>query len=70
MLRRFLLLWAVDAVSLVITAALLPGMAILSVAGRPASGVGACAALLLGLFNAISGRLSCWWRAPLAWSPS
>jgi hypothetical protein len=45
-------------------------MAILSVAGRPASGVAAGAALMLGLFNAISGRLSCWWRAPLAWSPS
>lgn len=50
-LRRFLLVWAVDAVSLVITAALLPGMAFLSAAGRPAWLVAAVAALTLGLVN-------------------
>jgi uncharacterized membrane protein YvlD (DUF360 family) len=53
MLRRFLLVWAVDAVSLVITAALLPGMAILSATGRPAWLVAAVAALTLGLVNFI-----------------
>lgn len=53
-LRRFLLVWAVDAVSLVITAALLPGMAILSVSGRPAWLVAAVAALTLGLLNFIA----------------
>gem|GEM_PF-5323458 len=35
-LLRFLLVWAVDAVSLIITAALLPGMAFLAAPGRPA----------------------------------
>ncbi len=53
MLRRFLLVWTVDAVSLVITAALLPGMAILSAMGKPAWLVAAIAALTLGLVNFI-----------------
>jgi hypothetical protein len=52
-MRRFLLVWAVAAVSLVITAALLPSMAILSLPGSPAWLVAAVAALTLGLVNFI-----------------
>lgn len=51
MVGRFLLVWAVDAVSLIITAALLPGMAFVADAGRPAWLVALVAALTLGLVN-------------------
>lgn len=50
-LRRFLLVWVVDAVSLLVAAALLPGMDFVAVAGGPAWLVAAAAALLLGLVN-------------------
>ncbi|HNS01710.1 MAG TPA: phage holin family protein [Anaerolineae bacterium] len=51
MLRRFLLVWAVDAVSLAVAAALLPGMAFLAGPGRPTWLVALVAALTLGLVN-------------------
>lgn len=51
MLRRFLLVWAVDAVSLAVAAALLPGMAFLASPGRPTWLVALVAALTLGLVN-------------------
>jgi uncharacterized membrane protein YvlD (DUF360 family) len=51
MALRFLLVWFVDAVSLIVTAALLPGMAFIAQPGRPAGLAALAAALTLGLVN-------------------
>ncbi len=51
MVLRFLLVWAVDAISLVVTAALLPGMALVAQQGQSSLAVAASAALVLGLVN-------------------
>ena len=48
---RFLLVWAVDAISLMITALLLPGIALVAQQGQSRLAVAASAALLLGLVN-------------------
>lgn len=50
---RLIAVWFVDTVSLLITAALLPGFAISSVEGRPALVVAAAAAFLLGIVNTL-----------------
>jgi len=48
---RFLLLWAVDGLSLLITAAILPGFALDATAGQPRLVVAFSAAFLLGIVN-------------------
>jgi uncharacterized membrane protein YvlD (DUF360 family) len=50
-LFRFAILWLVDAVSLLITAAILPGMAFSGVDGYPAWVVAVSAAFVMGLIN-------------------
>ena len=50
-LFRFAVLWLVDAVSLLITAAILPGMAFSEVAGYPPWVVAVSAAFVMGLVN-------------------
>ena len=50
-LFRFVVVWLVDAISLLITAAILPGMAFVGAEGTPAWVVAVSAALLMGLVN-------------------
>jgi uncharacterized membrane protein YvlD (DUF360 family) len=50
-LLRFVIVWLVDAVSLLITAAVLPGMAFVGAEGNPAWVVAVSAAFLMGLVN-------------------
>lgn len=53
MLLRFIAVWAVDALSLLATAALLPSISLATQAGASALAVAAAAALVLGLINFI-----------------
>ncbi len=48
---RLIVLWVVDIISLLVTAAILPGFAVQQVDGRPVLVVAAAAALLLGVVN-------------------
>ncbi|MGD8464787.1 MAG: phage holin family protein, partial [Anaerolineae bacterium] len=48
---RLVVLWIVDVVSLLITAAVMPGFAIVSLEGNPVLVVAVAAALLLGVTN-------------------
>jgi uncharacterized membrane protein YvlD (DUF360 family) len=50
-LVRFAILWLVDAFSLLVTAAILPGMAFVSAEGNPAWVVAVSAAFLMGVVN-------------------
>jgi uncharacterized membrane protein YvlD (DUF360 family) len=52
-LARFALIWLIDALSLLITAGILPGMAFVSIDGNPAWVVAVAAAFVMGAVNLI-----------------